>query len=249
MGLRNATVKDVQTAVENVTDRVSKATRQQYILRTKSLLGYAHKVGYTPFNAGAVIKIKPESAHRGATLPKRIISPAEVALLIRAAPSKRDRVLLELGYAGGLRVSELVALNWADVLPRDQGRVQLSITGKGGKVRQVLLPEIVSRSLLSLRGDAGANDPVFVSQKGGRMTERAVHHMLKATAKKAGINEAVSPHWLRHAHGSHAIERGATLPQVQQTLGHGNIATTSGYLHAWPDDSSGLCLDPGVFLR
>jgi integrase/recombinase XerD len=145
MGLRDATVEDVRTALENITHAVGKATRQQYILRTKSLLGYAHKVGYTPFNAGAVIKIKPDSAHRGATLAKRIISPAEVGMLIRAAPSKRDRALLEVAYAGGLRVSEIVALTWADVLPRDQGRVQLSITGKGGKVRQVLLPEIVSR--------------------------------------------------------------------------------------------------------
>jgi integrase/recombinase XerD len=112
------------------------------------------------------------------------------------------------------------------------------------------LPEIVSRSLLSLRGDAGANDPVFASRKhGGRLTERAVNKMLKLAAKAAGINEAVSPHWLRHAHGSHAIDRGASLPEVQATLGHGNIATTSGYLHARPDSSSGLRLDPGVFLR
>jgi integrase/recombinase XerD len=59
--------------------------------------------------------------------------------------------------------------------------------------------------------------------------------MIKRAAKAAGINEAVSPHWLRHAHGSHAIERGASLPEVQATLGHGNIATTSGYLHARPD--------------
>jgi integrase len=57
------------------------------------------------------------------------------------------------------------------------------------------------------------------------------------------------PHWLRHAHVSHAIDRGASLPEVQTTLGHGNIATTSGYLHARPDTSSGLHLDPGVFLR
>jgi integrase/recombinase XerD len=63
MGLREATVEDVRTALENITHAVGKATRQQYILRTKSLLGYAHKVGYTPFNFGAVIKIKPDSAH------------------------------------------------------------------------------------------------------------------------------------------------------------------------------------------
>jgi integrase/recombinase XerD len=73
--------------------------------------------------------------------------------------------------------------------------------------------------------------------------------MVKRAAKAAGINEAISPHLLRHAHGSHAIERGASLPKVQATLGHGNISITSGYLHARPDSSSGLRLDPGVFLR
>jgi site-specific recombinase XerD len=133
--LRAAKVEDVRDALEKVTIGVGKATRNQYVLRVKSLLGYAHKVGYTPFNAGAAIKAKSDSAHRGATLAKRIVSPAEVGMLIRAAPSKRDRVMLEVAYAGGLRVSEFVALTWADVLPRDQGRVQLSITGKGGKVR------------------------------------------------------------------------------------------------------------------
>jgi site-specific recombinase XerD len=97
--------------------------------------------------------------------------------------------------------------------------------------------------------DAGANDPVFASRKGGHLTERAVNGMVKRTAKRAGINEAVAPHWLRHAHGSHAIDRGASLPEVQSTLGHGNIATTSGYLHARPNTSSGLHLDPGVFFR
>jgi integrase/recombinase XerD len=74
------------------------------------------------------------------------------------------------GDAGGMRVSELVALTWADLLDRQQGRLQLSITGKGGKVRNVLLPEIVSRSLLSLRGDAAANDPVFVRKASAYMS-------------------------------------------------------------------------------
>jgi integrase/recombinase XerD len=80
---------------------------------------------------------------------------------------------------------------------------------------------------------------------GSKLTERNVNAMVKRAAAKAGINAAVSPHWLRHAHGSHAIDRGASLPEVQSTLGHGNIATTSGYLHARPDTSSGLHLDPG----
>jgi site-specific recombinase XerC len=72
-----------------------------------------------------------------------------------------------------------VALTWADALSRGE-RAQLSVTGKGGLVRQVLLPQVVSRSLLSLRGDAGANDPVFPSRKGGgRLTERAVNGMVK----------------------------------------------------------------------
>jgi integrase/recombinase XerD len=140
MGLRSAAVEDVRAALEIVISNVSASTRQQYVLRTKSLLGYAHKVGYTPFNAGAVIKVRSDSAHRGATLAKRIITETEVALLIRAAPSKRDRVMVETAYAGGLRVSELVALTWSNVLPRDGGRVQLSITGKGGKVRQACAP-------------------------------------------------------------------------------------------------------------
>jgi integrase/recombinase XerD len=249
MGLRAATVEDVRDALGTVTKGLAESTARQYVLRCKSLLGYAHALGYTPFNAGARIKVRSEGPHRGAAIAKRIISEVEVGLLIRAAPSKRDRVLLETLYAGGLRVSEVVALAWADVLPRDD-RVQLSVTGKGGFVRQVLLPEIVSRSLLSFRGDAGANDPVFPSRKGGgRLTERAVHGMVKRAAAKAGINPGVSPHWLRHAHGSHAVDRGASLPEVQQTLGHGNISTTSAYLHARPDSSSGLKLDPGVFLR
>jgi site-specific recombinase XerD len=113
----------------------------------------------------------------------------------------------------------------------------------------VVLPDIVSRSLLTLQGEAGANDPVFASHKGGRLTERAVHGMVKRTAARAKINAAISPHWLRHAHGSHAIEKGAPLHEVQATLGHANTATTSGYLHARPGSSSGLKLDGGVFLN
>jgi integrase/recombinase XerD len=112
------------------------------------------------------------------------------------------------------------------------------------------LPEVVSNSLLKLRGaPAGDGDPIFTNRAGGRLTDRAVNYMLKAAAKSAGLPEGFSAHWLRHAHASHAIDHGAALPVVQSTVGLGNIAVTSGYLHARPGDSSGLHLDPGVFLR
>jgi integrase/recombinase XerD len=141
MGLRAAAVEDVRDALAKLTQGVADTTARQYVLRVKSLLGYAHKLGFAPFNAGATTKVRSDAAHRGATPAKRIISEVEVGLLIRAARSRRDRVLLEVAYAGGLRVSELVGLTWSDVLSREE-RVQLSIIGKGGKVRQVLLPEI-----------------------------------------------------------------------------------------------------------
>ena len=163
---------------------LSEASARQYVLRVKSLLGYAHALGYTPFNAGVTIKVRSDAGNRGATLAKHIMSEVEVSLLIGAAPSKRDRVLLEVIYAGGLRVSETVDLTWADVLSRDD-RVQLSILGRGGKVRQVLLkvrqvllPEIVSRALLSLRGEAGANDAVFPSREGGGVSSNRMPIMI-----------------------------------------------------------------------
>jgi integrase/recombinase XerD len=244
--LRAADVEDLRDALNAIAAGQTLASARQTMLRVKSLLSYGHRVGYLQFNAGAVLKAPGDTR----SVAQRIISEVEMGLLIRSAPSRRDRILIEVGYAGGLRVSELVGLSWSHVILRSDGRVQLDVVGKGNKVRQVILPDTVGRSLLSLRGDAGANDPVFRSRKlGGRLTERALNFMLKRAAAEARIDPRFSAHWLRHAHASHAIDRGAPMPVVQATLGHGNIAVTSGYLHARPGDSSGLHLDKGMFLR
>ena len=158
-------------------------------------------------------------------------------------------MLLQVAYAGGLRVSEIVSLTWGDVIERDGDQVQLSVTGKGGHVRDILLPEIVSRNLLGLRGDADDAAPIFKSRKGGGpLTARAVNHMIKRAAETAEVNPNISAHWIRHGHASHALDRGATLADVKETLGHANVATTSTYLHSRPDRSSGLKLDAGVWL-
>jgi integrase/recombinase XerD len=155
--LRTATVEDVRDALAKITEGLSDATASQYVLRVKSLLTYAHKLGFTPFNGGVTIKVRAHTSSRGASIAKRILTETEVALLIRAARTKRDRVLIEVAYAGGLRVSELVGLSWADVLPRDKGQVQLAVMGKGRKQRQVLLPDAVREAART--GLVGAQGP------------------------------------------------------------------------------------------
>ena len=102
----------------------------------------------------------------------------------------------------------------------------------------MLLSPNTWRSLTNLRAEAGPDAPVFRSAKGGHLDPSQIHRVVKAAAKRAGISCALSAHWLRHAHASHALDRKVEIHLVQQTLGHANIATTGRYLHARPNDSS-----------
>ena len=103
------------------------------------------------------------------------------------------------------------------------------------------LSSAVSEQLLGLGEDASDDAPVFPSRKGGSLDTRQVHRIVRAAGDRVGV-EGVSPHWLRHAHASHALERGAPIHLVQATLGHASVATTGVYLHARPTESSGRYL-------
>ena len=94
---------------------------------------------------------------------------------------------------------------------------------------------------------AGVLSLANASVRERRDSRQAIAAFVKRIAKAAGITGAVSPHWLRHAHASHALDHGATLAEVQATLGHASVGTTSTYLHARPKSSSGLKLNAGVF--
>jgi site-specific recombinase XerD len=244
-GLRSATVEDVQAALEamRTTDDgapAKPATVNAYVATVKSLLGFAHKVGFTRFNAGPLIKLKKAPRQ----IAQRILGELEVGMLIRAAHEGRDRLLLQVAYFGGLRVSELVSLTWRQVIRRDSGEAQLEVLGKGDKVRQVLIPAAIAGPLLASRGNAAASAPVFPSMRnpGGHLTDRAVNYIVKEAAERAGVNPAASVHWLRHAHASHAIDNGAPITLVSATLGHADLKTTSVYAHARPGESSGRYL-------
>ncbi|MBE9018946.1 tyrosine-type recombinase/integrase [Chroococcidiopsidales cyanobacterium LEGE 13417] len=216
------------------------SSRRSIISAVKSLLSFGNKIGVFSANVGAPLKT-PSAPD---TLSERILSESQVQVTIALEQNPRNQAILRLLYYGGLRVSELCGLKWRNLQSR--GAIgQVTVYGKGDKTRVVVLPGELWSQLLQLRSGAGESEPVFASRKrgcGGHMHRYSVDRIVKAAAKRAGIQGDVSPHWLRHAHASHALERGAKIHLVQATLGHSSVAVTSRYLHARPEESSGLYL-------
>ncbi len=176
---------------------------------------------------------------RGVRLPKTLTQHDIIALLdLAAVPTpedQRDRAMVELLYATGLRVSELVMAEVAQV-NLDVG--YLRVTGKGAKQRLVpmgegarlLLQQYIEEArpvLLKQR----ASRYVFVSRRGGPLTRQAFWKLLRRRARRAGIAQVISPHMLRHSFATHLLEGGADLRSVQVMLGHANIVTTQIYTH------------------
>ncbi len=154
---------------------------------------------------------------------------------VKIALELRDRAMLEVLYACGLRVSELVGLQLAQVNTQ-QG--VLRITGKGGKERQVPMGEEslwwYERYLREARSSLlpeGASDVAFPSKRGRQMTRQTFWHRIKQYAVRAGVNTSLSPHTLRHAFATHLVNHGADLRVVQLLLGHSDLSTTQIYTH------------------
>ena len=171
-------------------------------------------------------------------LPSEISSEAEVLRIISLEPNPRNRAILLTLYAGGFRVSEICSLKWRHVQERDSAG-QITVFGKGDKTRTVLIPKTLWEVLQNLQGDSPTDAPVFRSRKKGHLDESQVWRIVTKAAERAGIDKNVSCHWFRHAHASHALDRGCPIHLVQATLGHSSVATTGRYLHARPTDSSG----------
>ncbi len=200
----------------------------------KSLMTYAQKLGYCQFNPGAAVKLpKPKN-----TIAERILATEQVQAMLECETDTRNAALLLLLYATGGRVSEVAGLKWRDVAAQKKGAGQVTLYGKGGKTRFVQLTPAQFATLLSLREGAATDAPVFRSKKGGSLQRAQVYVIVRNAARRVGIMEDVSPHWLRHAHASHALDNGAPVHLVQSTLGHASLDTTTKYSHARPNDSS-----------
>ncbi len=146
----------------------------------------------------------------------------------------RDRCIIETIYAGGLRVSECVGLDIADV---DMYGLILHVLGKGSKERIVpfypRLKELLERYLYEYRATyiSSNEKALFLNQRGNRISARSVENILKSAAIKVGIKVNVHPHMLRHSFATHLLDNGADLRVVQELLGHSDLSTTQLYTH------------------
>ncbi|MBI6546028.1 MAG: site-specific tyrosine recombinase XerD [Cyanobacteria bacterium NC_groundwater_1444_Ag_S-0.65um_54_12] len=167
-------------------------------------------------------------------LPK-VLNQTEVVKLVEGQRDLRDRAILELLYAGGLRVSELTYLNVAD-MNFNTGYVRC--LGKGSRERLVPLSRTALQAIevylsqvrnkLRCRSNEKA---LFVNYSGSRLTRQAIWKVVKEAAKTAGISKDITPHTLRHSFATHLLEGGADLRAVQEMLGHADISTTQLYTH------------------
>jgi integrase/recombinase XerD len=175
----------------------------------------------------------------GRSLPKSLTEDEVEALLTAPVVTDplghRDRTMLEVLYATGLRVSELVNLKHTQV-NTNQGVIR--IVGKGNRERLIPLGDEAVRWLADFvsgcRGEIlleRQTDYLFPTRRGDRMTRQAFWHIIKRYARKAGVHKDLSPHTLRHAFATHLLNRGADLRVVQMLLGHSDLSTTQIYTH------------------
>lgn len=238
--LHAVTLGDIQGFADRLEQSgLAPASRHRKMAAIKSLFGFGHRLGYLKFDVSRAIRL---CAVRD-TLNERILSEVEVQRMLALERHPRNHAILFCLYGSGIRASELTSLRWKDLSARQDGG-QLSVFGKGEKTRHILLPSSVWQAMVGLRDGAGDDAPVFLSRKGGHLHISQLWRIVKAAAKRAGIGKAVSTHWWRHAHASHALDRGCPLHTLRQQLGHSSssLATTGRYLHARPTDSSGKYL-------
>ena len=239
--LRRITLGDLQQYGEQLgATGLEPSSVYRSLSAVKSLFAFGHRLGYLNFDVAAPLRL-PALREK---LAERILEETDVLRMIALEAMPRNKAILLTLYSGGFRVAEACGLKWSDLQSRDASG-QITVFGKGSKTRTILVPKSVWMSLMSLRGDAPENGPVFRSRKRGHLDESMMWRIVRKAAVRAGIEKEVSCHWLRHAHASHALDRGAPIHLVQATLGHSSISTTGKYLHARPTDSSANYLPVG----
>jgi integrase/recombinase XerC len=213
----------------------ARSTMARKLSGLRTFLRYLRREGILDTDPAA-LAIAPR---REQTLPAHLTEGEMTQLL--EAPSgddplgRRDRAILELFYASGLRLSELVGLDMEDMDLR--GRL-VRVMGKGGKERMVPFNSATERAIRAWLKDRASiltprkrEDPVFVNYRGTRLSSRSVDRLVRRYVAQCSTQFAISPHALRHSFATHLLQRGADLRAIQELLGHARLSTTQRYTH------------------
>jgi integrase/recombinase XerD len=210
-------------------------TQARKVAAIRSFYGFALREGLAERDVASLV----DAPRPGSYLPD-VLDPDEVARILDAPPPDepagiRDRAVLELLYACGLRVSELTGLDLDRV---DLPALQVRVIGKGNKERRVPMGEParerMHRYIAGPRVEWTRGKPTaaaFVSQRGRRLARESVWRLVRRWAEAAGVRGHVTPHTFRHSFATHLLEGGADLRVVQALLGHASISTTQLYTH------------------
>ena len=211
------------------------STQARKSAAVRSFYAFALREGHATRDVPALV----DAPRPGSYLPE-VLAPDDVIRILDAPPAEepvgiRDRAIMELLYACGLRVSELVGLDTDRV---DLHSAQVRVIGKGNKERRVPMGDEARERMHRYRSGprqawtAGRPTPaVFVNQRGKRITRESVWRLVRRWAEASGVRERVTPHTFRHSFATHLLEGGADLRVVQALLGHASISTTQLYTH------------------
>lgn len=238
-GVATLTARDMRDFVIEAQRRFSRRTLHNHVSGLRAFFRYWQRRGKLPRNPFTGVPLpKLEKA-----LPKFLTESQVTHLLngpmrllenqsIDAFAAWRDRLVLELLYGGGLRVSEVVALNYGAI---DFGAGSARVMGKGRKERICPLGRVATAVAAKFRDEfaraTGPDDPVLVTSQHTRLPVRAVQLLVKRYLALADLPMDLSPHKLRHSYATHLLNSGADLRAVQELLGHANLATTQIYTH------------------
>jgi integrase/recombinase XerC len=221
--------------------KVGRRSQARALSAVRSLFRFACREGELEKNPAAPVRTPKQPR----TLPRHL-RPGEIETLLESVTGEgplvlRDRAILEVLYAAGLRVGELVSLNWNDIDLK--GRV-LRVLGKGGKERMLPFGRYAAEALRAwlggweeLRSAASdtateaTDEPIFLNYRGGRLSARSVRRLIDQRVEQAAIARGIHPHTLRHTFATHLLESGADLRSIQELLGHSSLSTTQNYTH------------------
>jgi integrase/recombinase XerC len=218
---------------------VGHTTLARKLASLRSFLHFLQQQGYVSDNVAEQVQSPKIRRPLPNVLPiDQVFALLDTPMTPSTALSLRDQALLELLYASGIRVSELVALDMQDV---DLHSGTLRVQGKGRRERQVFFGKTAAQALrayLEERPSAPQGQAIpalFVNHRGGRLSTRGVQLLVKKHCQRTGLPARTSPHTMRHAFATHLLDNGADLRAIQELLGHQQLSTTQKYTHVSTD--------------